>query len=273
MADNYRAEIRIWPWPEDHAEVQAVADWLTNFYGEIHAEEGGGQLGTPVVSRDGELSVEIEEARYGIEEFLEAGSDPTKEPSLVGLIREAGLSFVVRDEGKYEFEGREISWRPGLEEVRERAVLAGGAVAFPQRLAGRLLAGAAGATAGERLRNYFAPLDAYVEEGLDGGAAIAGEAVVCEGESGAPSVLYASEDVEVVVIPAYREEERDVYGPRDVLETIKEIESLRGFAASDVLRGLVAELRETAGSYEDRVPQRNAGGTQTGSAESRKGAP
>lgn len=259
MADNYGAEIRIWPWPGDRQEVRAAAAWLTDRYGEIQIEDGSEQLGAPIVSQGGELSVEVEEAGEGVKEFLEAGIDPRNEPSLVGLLREAGLNFLARDEGKYDHEGREISWRPGLEEVRERSVLAGGSVALPQRLADELLAGASGAEAGELLRNYFAPLGDYVEARVDGAPTTSVEVVVCEGESGAPSVLYASEGADVLVIPAYRDEERDVYEPRDVLEAIRQIEALRGFAASDVLRDLVRDLRETAKAYEGEASEQYAG--------------
>jgi hypothetical protein len=264
MPDNYGAEIRIWPWPEDHAAVRQVAEWLTDSYGEIQIEDGSEAVGAPIVSPGGELTVEIEEACEGVEEFLKEGVDPSAEPSLVTLLREAGLSFVARDEGRYEHEGREISWRPGLAEVRERAILAGGAVALPQRTGECLFEGVCGVQAVERLRDYFAPLEHHV----GGSLALTAEAVVCEGKSGAPSVLYASEGVDqILVIPPYRDEERDVYGPADVLRTIAEIESLRGFPASEVLRDLVAELRETANAYQRSARQRADGVSGPGRAE------
>ena len=163
MADYYGAEIRIWPWPEDLSSVLAVADWLTENYGEIQAKDGSEKVGAPIVSQSRELTVEVEQAQYGVYEFLESGLDPKREPSLVDLLRDAGLSFLARDEGRYEYEGREVSWRPGLKMLRERPILPGGAVALAQRTTEELIRQSSDAGLEGCLRNYFASVEDYRE--------------------------------------------------------------------------------------------------------------
>ncbi len=160
MADYYAAEIRIWPWPQDRSEVQALAERIEDRYGEIQREDGSEMCGMPRVSQQGELTLEVEQARYGIHEFIESSGE--QEPFL-NLVRAAGLSFVARDEGKHENEGCEVSWRPGLRHPRIRSILPGGAVALPHRALGRLLGEASGMSVEERMQNYFAPLEDYRE--------------------------------------------------------------------------------------------------------------
>jgi hypothetical protein len=202
--------------------------------------------------------VDVEEASEGIEEYLEAGKDPLEEPSLVGLLQRAGLSFEIHDvrgEG-----GREIAWRPGLEDVRERPLVACGIPALSRDRAevllrveqgGRLrslLRSYFGDPLRALLRNYFAPITRYESE-FDDLDELTAEAVVCEGDSGAPPVLYASPGADVLVVPPFREDEDDVYGPQDVLDVVAEIEALRGFASSNELITLTLELRKTARAY------------------------
>lgn len=243
MPDHFGATIRIWPWRNDDAATHAVADWLTARYGAIQLEDGTEMLEAPMVSRRGTLSLEIAEAQEGINEFTEAGPDPLEEPSFVGLLQMARLSFEARDT-----RGREISWRAGLDEVRKRSLLADGSPALSQELAEEFLLAASGDALRGALRNYFAPIDDHLERQVERIRTLT-ETVVCEGESGAPSVIYASAGAEVLVIPAFREDEHDVYGPQDVLDVVAEIEALRGFPSSNELRDLVEELRKTARTY------------------------
>ncbi len=246
MPDHFYATIRIWPWREEDPGTSEVSDWLTDEYGAIQLEDGNEMLGAPIVSRQGVLLVDIEEAQEGIDEFTEAGHDPVKEPSLVGLLQQAGLTFEIRDargEG-----GREIAWRPGLKEVRERPLVADGIPALSQELAEMFLQVQSGDCLRAILRNYFAPVAGHASE-TDERSRLTTEAVVCEGDSGAPKVLYASPGADVLVVPAFREDEHDVYGPQDVLDVVAEIEGLRGFATSKELKILAEELRTTARLY------------------------
>lgn len=246
MPDHYGVRIRIWPWREDDPSTREVSAWLREEFGPIQAEDGNEVLGSPIVSPRGVLSVEVQEASEGIEEFTEAGHDPLEEPSLVGLLQQAGLSFEIRDargEG-----GREIAWRPGLEEVRERPLVANGIPALSQEVAEMFLQVESGDRLRAILQNYFVPLAGHADEAEEQGR-LTTEAVVCEGKSGAPVVLYASSGAEVLVVPAFLEDEHDVYSPQDVLEVVAEIEGLRGFPSSKALGCLVEELRKTARSY------------------------
>jgi hypothetical protein len=246
MPDHYGVTIRIWPWRDDDPGAPEVSVWLTEEFGPIQPEDGNEVLGSPIVSPKGVLSVDVEEASEGIEEFTESGHDPRQEPSLVGLLQQAGLSFEIRDargEG-----GREIAWRPGLEEARERPLVANGIPALSQELAEMFLQVESGDRLRTILQNYFAPLAEHESEANER-ARLTTEAVVCEGKSGAPVVLCASPGAEVLVVPAFLEDEHDVYGPQDVLDVVAEIEGLRGFARSRELQALAGSLRQTARLY------------------------
>lgn len=246
MPDHYGARIRIWPWRDDDPSTREVSAWLTEEFGSIQPADGNEVLGSPIVFPGGVLSVEVEEASEGIEEFVEAGHDPLEEPSLVGLLQQAGLSFEIRDargEG-----GREIGWRPGLEEVRERPLVANGIPALSQELAEMFLQVQSDDRLRAILRSYFAPIAGHEGE-ADEQVRLTTEAVVCEGKSGAPAVLYASSGAEVLVVPAFLEDEHDVYSPQDVLDVVAEIEGLRGFAWSKELETLAEGLRKTARLY------------------------
>lgn len=243
MPDHFGATIRIWPWRNDDSATRAVTDWLTERYGPIQVEDGTEMLEAPMVSRRGKLSLEIAEAQEGIDEFTEAGPDPLEEPSFVALLQMARLSFEARDT-----RGREISWRPGLDEIRKRPLLGDGSPALSQGQVEELLLAASGDGLRAALRNYFAPVDDYLERQVERIRTLT-EAVVCEGKSGAPSVLYASAGAEVLVIPPFREDEDDVYGPQDVLDVVAEVEALQGFPSSKDLRDLAEELRQTARTY------------------------
>jgi hypothetical protein len=246
MPDHYGATIRIWPWRDDDTRTHEVSVWLTDEYGAIQPEDGNEMLGAPIVSHRGVLSVEVEEAQEGIDEFTEAGHDPLEEPSLVGLLKQAGLSFQIRDARGGG--GCEISWRPGLEKVRERPLVAHGTPALSQELAEVFLQIPSDGRLRGTLRNYFAPIAGHVNE-ADEHDWLTTEAVVCESDSGSPTVLYASPGAEVLVIPAFQEDEHDVYSPQDVLNVVAEIEDLRGFAWSKELKVLAEELRTTARRY------------------------
>jgi hypothetical protein len=249
MPDHYCATIQMWPWHNDDPRTQAVAHWLTENYGPLQEEDGSELIGNPIVSADGKLSLEVEEACEGLDEFTEAGSDPTSDPSLVDLLKAAELTFVARDAGRYGCGSREISWRPGLAELRERPLVAGGVPALSQPVAEMLLEVSADDRLRASLRNYFAPIEGYatserVEEGT-----VTTEAVVGESDAGAPQVLFASPGAEVLVVPAFLEDEHDVYSPEDVLEVVGSIESLNAFAWSDELKALARDLRKTARDY------------------------
>lgn len=258
MPDHYGVKIRIWPWREDDPGLCEVSARLIHEFGPIQPEDGNEALGPPIVSPLGVLSVTVEEASEGIEEYLEAGRDLLEEPSLVGLLQRAGLSFEIYDERGEG--GREIAWRPGLEEVRERPLVAYGVPALSRDHAEEFMRVEQGGRLRRRLRsylgeplralirNYFAPIARYESE-TDDLERQATEAVVCEGDSGAPVVLYASPGADVLVVPPFREDEDDVYGPQDVLNVVAEIEALRGFASSEELGTLVLELRKTARAY------------------------
>src|SRR5215218_680888 len=123
MPDHYPATIQIWSWRTDDPTIRPVADWLKTNYGPLQEEDGTELIGAPILSADGKLSLEVEEASEGVEEFTQ-GDD--EHPSLVDLLKAAELTFVARDAGRYGCGSREISWRPGLVELRERPLVAGG---------------------------------------------------------------------------------------------------------------------------------------------------
>jgi len=249
MPDHYSATIQIWPWHTDDPCTHAVAKRLTENYGPLQEEDGAELLGGPIVSVDGKLSLEIEEAREGVDEFTEGGADPSTEPSLVDLLKAAELTFVARDAEKYGCGSREISWRPGLAELRERPLVAGRAPALSQPVAEMLLEVSSDDRLRASLRNYFAPIDGYATSEEFGESKATTEAVVSESDSGAPQVLFASPGAEVLVIPAFLEDEHDVYGPQDVLDVVATLESLSAFAWSDELKALARDLRKTARNY------------------------
>lgn len=249
MPDHYSATIRIWPWHTDDPCTRAVALRLTENYGPLQKEDGSEFLGGPIVSVDGRLSLEVEEAREGVGEFTEGGSDPGSEPSLVDLLKAAELTFVARDAGKYGCGSREISWRPGLAELRERPLVAGGAPALSQPVAEMLLDVSTDERLRAGLRNYFAPIEGYATSERVAEGRITTEAVVGESDAGAPQVLFASPGAEVLVVPAFLEDEHDVYRPEDVLEVVGAIESLNAFAWSNELKALARDLRKTARDY------------------------
>jgi hypothetical protein len=184
-----------------------------------------------------------------VDEFTEAGSDPTADPSLVDLLKAADLTFVARDAGRYGCGSREISWRPGLAELRQRPLVGGGVPGLSQPVAEMLLEVSSDDRLRASLQNYFAPIEGYVTSARDGEGRITTEAVVGESDSGAPQVLFASTGAEVLVVPAFLEDEHDVYSPEDVLEVVGAIESLNAFAWSDELKALARDLRKTARDY------------------------
>jgi hypothetical protein len=248
MPDHYPATIQIWPWRSNDPTNRPVANWLTDNYGPLQEEDGTELLGAPVVSPDGRLSLEVEEASEGVDEFTEAGADPDTEPSLVDLIKAADLTFVARDGGRYGGGCREISWKTGLAEIRERPLVSGGAPALSQPVAELLLEVSSDDRLRSALRNYFAPIEAHSSDGVDSGQPFT-EAVVSQSDSGAPQVLFASAGAEVLVVPAFLEDEHDVYSPAEVLEVAGAVEGLRAFAWSEELRALARELRKTARDY------------------------
>ena len=248
MPDYFAATIRMWPWCTDNPITRPVAKWLTDNYGPLQAEDGAELVGGPIISRDGKLSLEVEEALEGVEEFMETGPNPEAEPSLVDLMKAAGLTFVASDVARYGGGRREISWKPGLAELRERPLVAGGSPALSQPVAELLLEVSSGERLRAALRNYFAPIESHSSGGVDDGSAST-EAVVSEGKSGAPQVLFASPGAEVLVVPPFLEDEHDVYSPDDVLNVAVSVEGLRAFAWSDELQSLVRDLRKTARDY------------------------
>lgn len=161
-AERYPARLEVWPWPADGGSAAAVAEWFRRRYGVELSEAGAQRRGARLA--DGRLTVDVEMARGGVSEFLERDDGVA---SLLDRLREAGLSFRASDEGCGEHEGCELSWRPGLEGLRERSVLVGGEVALSAGAATELLNEFGAGTVEERLRNYFAPLEDYREPAAD----------------------------------------------------------------------------------------------------------
>lgn len=238
----------MWPWRSDDPRTRPIASWLTTDYGPLQDEDGSELLGGPILSPDGKLSLAIEEACEGVEEFLERGADPEAEPSLVDLMKAAELTFVARDGGRYGGGCREVSWRPGLAELRDRPLVAGGTPALSQPVAELLLEVSSGDRLRAALQNYFAPIEGHSSEVGDEDR-VSAEAVVSESDSGPPRVLFASPGAEVLVVPGFLEDEHDVYSPDDVLDVAAAVEGLRAFAWSEELQALARDLRATARNY------------------------
>lgn len=165
MPDHYKARIRAWPWPDDTRRIQAAVDWVSEQFGQIVAVEPAQKVPmfTPQVDRDGMFLLEVEEACQGIDEFLERGLGADGGQSFVEILRDAEISFVAIDDGAWGHQGREVSWTPGLHEIRKRAVLPGDEVALPAHLALSFLAGGSPTDVGHRVRNYFAALTEFTE--------------------------------------------------------------------------------------------------------------
>lgn len=162
MSDRFSAHVCIWPWPGSTAAAQAVEDWVTNEFGEIHTNVGDAPLGAPVLSLEGELTFEILDAREGIAELLPPESEGLfREPALVDLLQSADLSFVFHDAGQTGWDGREVSWRPGMDRFRVRTILPTGAVALPESAADKVLGAATLAQVAKQLENYFADFEDY----------------------------------------------------------------------------------------------------------------
>jgi hypothetical protein len=168
MPDHYGATLRFWPWVPDRPPVRAVGDWLRSEFGEIvHAGSNGGPINAPTLYPGGVLELEAEELCEGVEEFIEPRLDLEETPSVLAALRAGGVSFVARDTGCDDKPGREISWKPGLERERERAVSPNGSITLPAPVASSLLADMPFEQAHARIKNYFAPLEEYVEDPLD----------------------------------------------------------------------------------------------------------
>lgn len=162
MGDRYRATIQIWPWPESFGRIGAVRAWLEDEFGAIRQPGDPAILGVPKVDVDRVLSLEVEEALDGVSEFLETHPQEASRRTLVDSLQEAQVSFVFRDVGG-EAHGKELSWRPGLTDLRERRVLPGDELALSEGDAMALTASSEPQAVAGVVANYFAPLEKYVE--------------------------------------------------------------------------------------------------------------
>lgn len=163
MPDYYEARVRMWPWPEDVAPIQVAVSWLDEEFGGVVPAGDNPMIGTPNLDDDGVVTLQIEQACEGIDELDEAMLGPSGEESFLGVLREGGINFVAFDVGGDGRQGRELSWRNGLTRIRERPVLPSSQIALSDQAAQELLDEAKPDEVAAKLRNYFAPLEEYVE--------------------------------------------------------------------------------------------------------------
>jgi hypothetical protein len=123
MADNWYARCEIWPWePEGLAEGDEKDELLT-----VVAAYPPPFTGDPGVKNDPErgrvLVLEDDQATYGVAQFDQTDGIPE-------LCRALGLAYLLFDDGRYEHDGSEETWEPGMEAPRVRARLASGTIAL-----------------------------------------------------------------------------------------------------------------------------------------------
>ena len=125
MADRWYACCEIWPWRPEVLPDCAEKEELLGVVAAHPALFSGGDARVKDDPQRGPVLVlEDDQASYGVAQFKQTDGIPE-------LCRALGLAYLLFDDGRYEYNGSEEAWAPGMAAPRRRARLASGTVALP----------------------------------------------------------------------------------------------------------------------------------------------
>lgn len=124
MADHWYACCEIWPWRPEVLPDSAEKEELLGVVAAYPALFSGGDARVKDDPQRGPVLVlEDDQASYGVAQFDQTDGIPE-------LCRTLGLAYLLFDDGRYEYDGSEETWGPGMGAPRVRARLASGTIAL-----------------------------------------------------------------------------------------------------------------------------------------------